>query len=466
MPNENLAAAGHMESLRKRVWTALVVTLPWGVLAARGYPFPYVDDLFYVGAGLNLAHGGGLVNPLLENFTHFYQYPPLYSFLIAGWEKVFGTSAATMVALFVVMAWTGTLCVVRGFQILNREFLGWMSAISFLIYLTCVGMRPDAFGLFFAALSFRSGVSQRRGVRYLSPLLAFLGMASLPSVLALMIPWLIYVTVTNRRMWIASLAGGAAVALVSCFMIKWQIAEFLRELSAANGVARNIQVSWVKVNWYRPMGLVKIVYPIAGAGVAMTIEGLRRKLRMADYLMFFSVLLGFYATVHSVSGHRIMGLITVIALGWYIDTLVPARRLKLTLTAVNSLLVIGSGLRPVLQGVTTQQTGNGPALLREVESIHPSRILVDEWSFRYVFNEQIWPGMVGVGFSNRPQGHLATLPVKYPDECWVLSAETVKNFKPQPGHGLPSPVHFTVGGKAVGDWLTNAGEVGVSPPGQ
>ncbi|MGA3172648.1 MAG: hypothetical protein ABSE62_16730 [Chthoniobacteraceae bacterium] len=436
------------------------------MLAAGGYPFPYVDDPYYIGAGLNLGAGGGLANPLLENTAHFYGYPPLYSFLMAGWLKLFGVSASSMVGLYLFMAWLGTLCVVRAFQILNKEFLGWMVAFGYITYLTCFGMRPDAFGLCFAAISFRSGVSGRPGVRYLSPLFAFLALGTLPATLAIMIPWLIWLTATHRRMWMALLAGGAAAALVSCAMIKWQVGDFLSGLTVNNHVAQNEQTSWVKANWDAPMGLIKIVYPVAGASLAILLKGLRQKLQMIDALMLLSVLLCLYTILHTVSGHRIMGLITLIVLGYYIESLVPSLLYSRILVAANSLLIIGSGLRPLVQGVTTQRTADGPALLRKVESIHPSRIIVDEWSLRYVFDYHLRPGMIAVGFSARPHGHEAKLSVKYPDECWVLSAESVKHYQAQQPHGIPIPRYVSIAGRQMGSWVSNAGEIGISPPGQ
>src|SRR5271169_406830 len=64
------------------------------------FPKPMCDDLFYSGAGLNLAQGGDLSNPLLarQEFPGhlFLIYPPVHSYVLAGWLKIFGISAASM----------------------------------------------------------------------------------------------------------------------------------------------------------------------------------------------------------------------------------------------------------------------------------------------------------------------------------------------------------------------------------
>jgi hypothetical protein len=70
------------------------------VLWALDFPKPMNDNLFYCGAGLNLAQGGDLANPLLarQEFPghYFFIYPPVHSYLLSGWLKLFGISAVSM----------------------------------------------------------------------------------------------------------------------------------------------------------------------------------------------------------------------------------------------------------------------------------------------------------------------------------------------------------------------------------
>src|SRR5277367_424148 len=72
----------------------------FATLWSLDFPKPYIDDLFYCGAGLNLAGGGDFSNPLLERqhfpSHYFFLYPPIHSYAIAGWMKMFGIGARSL----------------------------------------------------------------------------------------------------------------------------------------------------------------------------------------------------------------------------------------------------------------------------------------------------------------------------------------------------------------------------------
>lgn len=81
---------------------AITVAIPivgfWTVLFLFGYPLPNYDDLFFIGAAINLAKGGEFTNPYLEAWNavfssgKYYYHPPFYSFTLAGWLKLTGIS--------------------------------------------------------------------------------------------------------------------------------------------------------------------------------------------------------------------------------------------------------------------------------------------------------------------------------------------------------------------------------------
>jgi len=449
----------------RRAWAYLSVTLLWAALAAGGFPFPHMDDPFFVGAGLNLAQGGSLVNPLMEGTTHFYSYPPLQSYLLAGWLKLFGVSVGSMVAMYVVISWAATLFVIRTFQILNREFLGVLVALCVVIYATSSGMRPDDFALFFAALSFRLGVSPGARFRFFAPCCAFLAMCSTPAAMAIMLPWIVYLAVTDKSMWKAILAGAAATAALIGAMVDWKVTDFLTGFLYNNHDAHEIVLSWLETYWDRPMGLVKLFYPTVTICTVIFLAASRRGFRVMDAVALLSLVLGLYTIFNTVSGHRVLGIITVIAIGYYIDLLAPHSRWNRILVAANALLIAASGVRPLVQGVSTRRTADGPALLHEIQRIHPARIIMDDWSLRYVFNYHLIPGMTAINYSDADHSRSQLASQKFPDECWVLSAESVRRWQ-LPPHGLPVPRYVSFAGKHIGDWLSNAGEIGVSPPGK
>jgi hypothetical protein len=267
-------------------------------------------------------------------------------------------------------------------------------------------------------------------------------------------------------MWRAMLAEGAAVAILLFILIGGRVAAFLTGFLANNQVARGHSVSWVMANWYLPMGLIKVVYPVAGIGSLMFLGVRRRGFRFLDALILLSLALGFYGLLNSTSGHRILGLVTVIAIGYYIDVLLPDSRWNRIAIAANAMAIVISGARPLVAGVTTSRPSNGAQIFQQVESIHPSRTIVDEWSLRYVFGYRLLPGMIAIDFGDRPGCHgTPVVSKKYPDECWVLSAQSVYNFS-LVDHGMPLPRFASIAGKRIGGWITDAGDIGVSPPGQ
>jgi hypothetical protein len=125
-------------------------------------------------------------------------------------------------------------------------------------------------------------------------------------------------------------------------------------------------------------------------------------------------------------------------------------------------LITGAELRPLLQGLTTGKTRDSDRILAEVDAQHPSLLVVDAWSLRYVFHYHLRPGMIFIGEKTRPGSGAPFAQRKYPDECWVISAETVldRNLH-EPG--LPVPHPLMICSHPVGQWVTNAGEVKVVP---
>jgi len=65
--------------------TGLPLGLLWLILYQQGFPVAFEDDLFYVGAALNLVQEGDFANPLLSRWApqmaeRFFVYPPFHSY--------------------------------------------------------------------------------------------------------------------------------------------------------------------------------------------------------------------------------------------------------------------------------------------------------------------------------------------------------------------------------------------------
>jgi len=439
----------------------------WVFLMSRGFPFPNMDDCPYLGPALNLANGHGLTNPLLGQQGPFYYYPPIYFHLLAGWLKLWGVGASSVILYYGIACWLSTWCVIRTFQIAGLEVTGWLAVLALVAYFTCVGVRPDVTSLLFLSLSLRCSQSPRAGLRACSPFLAILSIATLPGSLALALPWLIYLLRTDRRLWLPSLLGGLGVAGLVLLLVHGQGWALWEGLRANSHIAMDHQLSWIAANWNKPQGVIKSAFPILVCASFVGVSARVRGLRLIDLLFILGTGLGLYASIMSISGQRTLAVVTVLGAAYYLETGRLGRPWKQILILAVAGVVVGAEPRHLLQGITTEKPSPQRAaqLRAEVEQLHPARLIIDEWSLRYVFNYQLSPNMrlLNLGQGDRPEANLAGIQKKMPDECWLLSAESVHLSKlSEPG--LPLPVLLTVGGHPIGNWVVNAGELGLAPP--
>jgi hypothetical protein len=120
----------------------------FAALWSLDFPKPFVDDLFYCGAGLNLAAGGDFSNPLLDR-QHFpghffFVYPPLHAYAIAGWMKMFGIGARSLTgfqnAMYLLTA-LATMAVLRRHK--APVWLEFLVPLGVAAALLPIGLRPE-----------------------------------------------------------------------------------------------------------------------------------------------------------------------------------------------------------------------------------------------------------------------------------------------------------------------------------
>src|SRR5579863_8170863 len=103
-------------------WSMLGAAFFFTALCLLDFPKPWVDDLFFCGAGFNLANGGDFSNPLIvrQNYPshYYYVFPPLHSYAIAGWVHLFGISTVSLLAFQAV---TYTIIACSTIAILRRH---------------------------------------------------------------------------------------------------------------------------------------------------------------------------------------------------------------------------------------------------------------------------------------------------------------------------------------------------------
>lgn len=210
-------------------------------LGFLGYPRPNSDDLFFIGAGLHMAQGGDLVNPLLErqNFPSewYFCQPPGHSYALAGWLKIFGISSGSLIAFqvgaYVLISWSTIGLLRRGKAPKLLELLVplgvatatlpiGLRAEPLSIALTMAGLVVHAWlwrrdvAIFFGFLSMFLGALVAARV---APLSAAVALASFVQLWRSGIPM--------GRLALLAGASGLLTVLGFCLMIDFRLAEFL-----------------------------------------------------------------------------------------------------------------------------------------------------------------------------------------------------------------------------------------------
>jgi hypothetical protein len=205
------------------------------------FPKPFFDDLFYVGAGINLANGGDLSNPYLvrQGFAshYFFVYPPLHSYALAGWLKAFGVSAAALTGFqmlaYVVIA-AATISILR--QIGGPIWLEWLVPLGVCTSLVPLGLRPEPMATALIMVGFAVLYRERMSVAaiWFGFFLMFLGASAAPRVapfgfaLSLFAMVSLWKSSAARRSVTVALAVAALVAalLILLAQIHFRLGEF------------------------------------------------------------------------------------------------------------------------------------------------------------------------------------------------------------------------------------------------
>lgn len=443
------------------------LTVLWGLLVWRGFPFPHPDDQAFVGAALNLAQGGGLVNALLEQHTSYSAYPPVYSYCLALWLKIFGISSAAVVAYSFTLSWLTTWNVLSIYAARGRLLAGWLVILVLVVFVAAMGIRSDLTGLFFLSCSLRLGLSQVRRWQLLSPFFAMLAVATHPALLSVSIPWLLWMLMSQPdwKWWLANLLGGLAVVLLLILMLRDGLMPFINGFLHHSGSARESTTAGMIANFWKPQFFAKLVILPALCGLAIGVKIIKRGWDKRDCLVFIALLLALYTCFNSITGQRMICLLSVAALCDYLERIISQRWLIRSLSVASGILAIVTLARPLLQGATTTQPlALGKQLREEVLQIQATRIIIDQWSLRYVFDFQPGPNAVSISAARNGAGR-ADGPKINPDECWVMSAECVRYYDlSHPGFAKPRPKFFL--GHELGQWLDNPGEMTVLKPSQ
>jgi hypothetical protein len=437
-----------LEQRRVSLGVIIVITIGcFGLLWALGYPMPFDDDIFYCGAGLNLAHGGDFSNPFIVRQLfpshYFFAYPPLYPYAVGGWLKVFGISATALTGFHIFL-----YCLVAGatIAILRRHGARlWMQCLVPLAVTTVFtrfGLRPEplAVGFTMVGFAFIECGGRRPWLVFLAFLLMFLGGSVAPrltpfsGVLAVLAGYRLWQDFPEdrRRQWsFLVLAGAALLVAVGMFlwMIDFKLAEFLTTLRFHASVRVN-GGSRIESFMKYPLAWLTITqWPLLVLMAGLFVAALRNpKDQLSQAGLFLTGAFPLVALIRGM-GHGTLWYIILIIFLLSASLLKRISGFRTTvLQAALILTLIGANTKVVLEvigilsGNIRRQLSAENQVAAGLKSTPDHPVLVDCWAARYVFDYRIPEGHLNFEFSSAYPG-TGVKDGFFPGDIYVVGAE-------------------------------------------
>lgn len=441
----------------------VAAVLVFAALWSLDFPKPYIDDLFYCGAGLNLTAGGDFSNPLLErqHFPehYFFLYPPIHSYMIAGWMKLFGISARSLTGfqnLMYLVTAVATIAILRRHKApVWLEFLAPLGvAAAFLPY----GLRTEASSV---ALTMAGFVMIECGCRrsmavFPAFLLMFLGGEIAPR-LTLFSGAL--VLLAGFRLWQGSPAPGwrrwsfclcalgalLAAGFIFLFLIDFRLGEFLDVFRFHT--AHRLGVGKIQASirhFFGILGRARFLFFLLMPVIFLFVlrkskNEMFHRIAFIAFAFFLTALIG--GVDHNAAWYAVLMLFFLAVSisrnpGRFKVALPVALSLLLLLAAGKSLMNIAG----ILSGEIQNDRGSQYAEAAQMRSTPEHPMLVDCAAARYVFDYRIPPGFSDFAFS-APFPGLSVENFFQPQDVYLVSSEnnisylnkwTLLDFPPPP----------------------------------
>lgn len=416
----------------------------FGALLLLDFPKPQLDDLFFVGAGLNLAQGGDFANPLLERQqfpSHFYfVHPPLYSYALAGWLKVFGISTVSFLVfqhLLYLLICGATIFLLRTYR--AAALLEWLVPLGVAAAFLPEGLRPEAFSVALTLCGFAllASGSLRWATLFAGFLLMILG-ASVASRLVFFSAALLLVAFVDLRrknvpaIRLVALAGLALLltALILLEQIGFRLGEFWRTFHFH--AAGRISGGKLAAARHYLESLSIIQWPLLLLWLALL--PFLPKLRAQTPARITIYLLGAFgiAAVLGILGHGFywyVFLLLLLAATACLAQFPPRRAFILQALLAVALLVAVSRIIIFAAGITANRIKADPGeRLAEARLLRPTPehpLLVDGDTARYVFDYRLPPGCLDWNFSAPFPGSLPTDAPLRPGDIYLIGPASV-----------------------------------------
>jgi len=385
-------------------------------LADRNYPKPFIDDMSYIGAAINLATHNVYSNPYCEMLATvgagpgqlFVDYMPAHNYFLAMWLRVFGISTAAFHFLFVLLAFLTTWLLYR---LMPRVAASWLVAaiLSGLVYgqLGSAGLRADAYGFCIFLLGCNAWQEKTLAGFFIKCLALALTVITFPNLgpLALLVTaaTLLYrkffLPLSSREFIQELLAAGLAYAL--CFglfllCIQGQLGHFLHATAlnqklSAEGVEARFQ-------FFTPLGIAKwVVAQAAFLGVTLTlfVRGWARPSRRAQVFFLGLGFAGFlalsFSSANSASGAHVWAFACMMVLLYLILREQGGVRAWAAYFLLMPIFIFGhyhEAVQHVLADAPPPRA-ELDQLRAEVDSMHAPRLDLDVYAVRELYDYRL-----------------------------------------------------------------------------
>ena len=465
LENQPVPAGSKWMARFKRFFPApfLAAGLLFGGLFALGFPKPFCDDLYFIGAGLNLANGGDFSNPFLERSQfpephHYFGHPPMLSYAVAGWLKLFGISARSLMS-FQMLTY---LVICRAMLALFRRhhfppLLEWLPPLAVAGAFLTFGYRAEglAVALTLAGLAWIDCGNPGRGGIFFGFWLLFLGASTASrttffsasfALLALVILW-------RRKVSAATLGWTLGLALAAAFgvfllMIQGHLVEFWNSyVFAAHGRIGGTRWEAIKHFLFHLQGVTFL--PVELLWLAALPLLLRFRDRELSRMALFTVLPVFLLIYMRALGNGgiwfIYWALFVVVAAWSKE-LSPGRARILQMIFTGALLASNFRSLLVVTGLLSGAIKDGPpgppALLAEARSLESAAshtVLLDQETARYVFDYRIPPGFLDWNYGTKYPGSLAIESPPHPGDLYLLGPINIQMLNEDQYLHLPQP---------------------------
>jgi len=416
------------------------------LLWQSGFPRPMIDDLFFVGAGVNMANGGDLENPWIERQSfstrEYFVHPPLHSFLIAGWCRLFSVHSEALLAFQNCLYFVFCLSLIIVLQQFGCPPLFYhLSPVIMIASFLDLGLRPEAAAAALMFLGLAALLSSRRseigtvigfGVIFLGGSIS--GRSALFSLALAASPFLrgfgCSGWFSRRKLFYLLITSAFIAILINLYLISFDLPGFLRLFlfHAKHRTAVFNFSSWATIR----LGFAQVPFVFFSflffAVSAFSLSNFRfYQFRCSCLLITCFVIYGITGAL----GHGLFCFVFLLfAMLCSIPRIIHHHKLLLFFSFVAIGLSPARSIFPVFAvsaGKTEVPKVNSDAW-NQISLRLPKHLtlLVDSWTMRYLFNYTPPNPVHDWSFSSPFPGTIATETPSQPNDCWVIGPVSMR----------------------------------------